>query len=103
MERFDSLELVKRRACDEAFGSDVKRNKAGLVSQGQVAGHSDQNEGDSHQRTVGIEGPADDGNEQEYNNDARAWPELQWFVLGSLPMKKSRPISRGERARRGRG
>ncbi len=85
---FDVVVLVEFFGGDYALGSEVKGEDAWFVTEGEVARHTNEYKGDGHQWAIGIEGPADDSDEEKEDNDAGAWSKLEWLVLGSIPVEE---------------
>jgi len=60
----------------------------GLGDMHQVADNADQDEGDRHQRAIGIERPSDNEDKQCRQDDTGFRPELESIMLGSTPFEK---------------
>ena len=96
MERFDVLEFIKFFTRHDTFGSEVEGDNSWFVTQGEVPCHTNQDKGNSHNRAIGIERPADNHNEGDNRNDASSRPEFEWVVFWSVPVEENITVSRSE-------
>lgn len=97
VERLNLIEFVELLGSHDTFGCHVVGQDLWLMAKRQVAGHTDQNEGDSHEWAVGIERPGDDGDKEKEYDDAGAWPEFEWVMLRGIPVEKDLSVLRRER------
>jgi hypothetical protein len=93
---FDVVVLVEFLGGNNALGSEVKGEGAWFVTEGEVARHTNEDKGDGHQWAIGIEGPADDSDEEKEDNDAGAWSEFEGLVLRRIPVEEDVAIARVE-------
>lgn len=92
-ERCEGIELIEFVAGDDAFDRHEKSDDARFTVQGKVSDDTDQDESDRHQRAIGIQGVADDSDEEYRDDRPRAWSELERFVLRRLPVQEDLAIS----------
>lgn len=96
MKGFDVVVLVEFFGGDNTLGSEVKGEDTWLVTEGEVARHTNEDKGDGHEGTVGIEGPANDSDKEEEDNDAGAWSEFEGLVLRRIPVEEDVAVARVE-------
>lgn len=89
MERFNILKRIEVSSRNNSFGGDVERNNARLSAKRKVTRYTNEDEGDGHERTVGVECPSDNSDEEERDNDSGFWSQFKWLVLRRLPIKQN--------------
>lgn len=70
MERLDILKCIEVSSRNNSFGGDVERNNVWLSAKRKVARYTNEDEGDSHERAVGIECPTNNSNKKKRDNDS---------------------------------
>ena len=65
----------------------------------EITGHADEDKGDGHEGTVGIERPGDNSNKKKQHDDAGLGSEFQGFVFWRIPVKEDLAVLRGKGVR----